>query len=358
MEIMQLSVRNGINTVEKFNLIDMKAAEKDISQTKALQEAGLYPKRFDMPLTIQFELTTNCNLKCRHCYNMSNERVYERTMTTGDWLKVVDDIIANGGIFQAIMSGGEPLLMGDGLFQIMDKLHEDGTSFVVISNGMLMDEKTVLKLKKYRFYWTQISIDGFTAEYHDWFRGVKGSWEKAVNAAFFLSKHGLPLKIAHCVTDQNVDDLENMVEMAYHLGASEIILGENMTSGRAAKNEDTIMAINSRCKLLEKIDTLRQKYQGKINVQRSMGLKSQIFQGINAVNTGCVLRPNGDVRLDCVAPFVIGNLFNNEFSKIWKIKADKAWKHPKVLEYYDSIDSLNNTSTLNINYVDKDFYID
>lgn len=30
-----------MNTVEKFNLIDMKAAEKDISQTKALQEAGL-----------------------------------------------------------------------------------------------------------------------------------------------------------------------------------------------------------------------------------------------------------------------------------------------------------------------------
>lgn len=122
-----------MNTAEKFNLMDMKATEKEVEQLKALQEAGLYPKRFDMPLTVQFELTTNCNLKCRHCYNMSNEKVYERTMTTEDWLKVVDNIIANGGIFQAIMSGGEPLLMGNGLFQIMDKLHDDGTSFVLIS---------------------------------------------------------------------------------------------------------------------------------------------------------------------------------------------------------------------------------
>lgn len=284
---------------EKISVIDRKSVEREVNQIKSLQEVGLYPKSFDMPLTLQFELTDKCNLKCRHCYNMSNERIYDRTMTVEDWLKVVDDVIANGGIFQAIMSGGEPLLLGDGLLQIMDKLHDDGTSFVIISNGMLMDEKMVLKLKKYRFYWTQISIDGYTAEYHDWFRGVKGSWQKAVNAAFYLSKHGLPLKIAHCVTSENMKDLEKMVEMAYHLGAAGIILGENMKSGRAAKNEDTLMDIDERSLLLERVQELQSKYQGKFSIQRSVTLKTQVYKMMNQPNTGCILRPNGDACRLC-----------------------------------------------------------
>ena len=110
---------------EKINCIDRKAAEKEIAEVKALQEAGLYPNRFDMPLTVQFELTEKCNLKCRHCYNMSNEKVYERTMTTENWLNVVDNIIANGGNFLVIMFGGEPLLTGGGLFSIMCKLQSE-----------------------------------------------------------------------------------------------------------------------------------------------------------------------------------------------------------------------------------------
>lgn len=342
---------------EKINCIDRKAAEKEIAEVKALQEAGLYPNRFDMPLTVQFELTEKCNLKCRHCYNMSNEKVYERTMTTENWLNVVDNIIANGGIFQAIMSGGEPLLMGDGLFQIMDKLHDDGTSFVLISNGMLMTDEIVRKLKKYRFYWVQISIDGFTAEYHDWFRGVKGSWQKAVDAAFYVSKHGLPLKIAHCVTESNFDDLENMVEMAYHLGASEIILGENMASGRAAKNRDTLMPVESKNKLIDKIGELQDRYSGRMGIQRSMGMKMSVYKGINNVNSSIILRPNGDLRLDCVAPFVIGNLFEDELSNIWRKKGIGAWQNTRIQEFYEAIDEITNTNSLNTNYVDKEILI-
>ena len=32
---------------------------------------GCYPKQFNFPLAIQFEVTSKCNLKCKHCYNRS-----------------------------------------------------------------------------------------------------------------------------------------------------------------------------------------------------------------------------------------------------------------------------------------------
>lgn len=71
---------------------------------------GLYPNRFSFPIGIQFELTSQCNLNCKHCYNNSSvERFSE--MRTQDWLNIVQDIIDHEGIFQCILSGGEHLLL-------------------------------------------------------------------------------------------------------------------------------------------------------------------------------------------------------------------------------------------------------
>lgn len=346
-----------MDLIDKLYRIDDSNVDKEINDICARQKSGFYPMSFDMPTVVQLELTTDCNLKCRHCYNRSNERVFPRTLTADDWKRVATDIVLNGGVFEVILSGGEPLLLGDHLFDIMDIFAEDGSSFVIISNGMLLKEEIAKKFLNYRFYWTQISIDGYNAEYHDYFRGVKGSHQKACNAAYYLSKNGLPLKIAHCVTNENKKDLEKMVKLAYQLGASAIILGENMKSGRAAKNDDTLMFEDEKNELYERIQELQILYSDKIKVERSANLKCQLKSGMSTPATGVVLRPNGDVRLDCVAPFVIGNLFDHSLSKIWKEKHKDCWKHPKVKEYYNSIDYRTNESNMIINYLDNDFVI-
>lgn len=44
---------------------DAKAIADEKKQIKRLQAAELYPRNFDFPLTLQFELTTHCNLFCK-----------------------------------------------------------------------------------------------------------------------------------------------------------------------------------------------------------------------------------------------------------------------------------------------------
>lgn len=39
-------------------------------------------------------------------------------------------IVKNGGVFECLLSGGEPLLLGDKLFEIMNILHNDGRYFL------------------------------------------------------------------------------------------------------------------------------------------------------------------------------------------------------------------------------------
>lgn len=338
--------------------IDSKRIREEKNRIEILQKLGMYPREFDYPLTLQFELTGKCNLVCKHCYNRSgdDDRSATTFMTPEKWCELSRQIVLDGGIFQCIISGGEPLLLGDKLFDIMDILHDDGTSFVIITNGFLLTKEKVERFKKYRFFWFQVSIDGSIPEIHDEFRGVKGSWEKAVNGALEVSQAGFPLVVAHTVTPQSMQYTEDMVKLAHSLGAGKIMIGEVLPSGRAIESNDIIFTLEQKNELFSIIDKLSKKYMGIISIERSMDLKTQMDHYSSSNNNGGIIRPNGDFRLDCMAPFIIGNVLQSPIKELWINKGKNAWSNPKVKDYISAVDE--NTQTSNIrNHVDTDILL-
>lgn len=335
---------------------DLKAAKDEAENLQALIAKNLYPEKFAMPLTLQFELTTHCNVHCRHCYNMSGDNNKNiDPMTPERWKNFARYLVERGGIFQCVISGGEPLLLGDDLFNIMDILHNDGTSFLVISNGLLMTPEKAKRFKKYRYKWFQISIDGVTASRHDEFRQRDGSYDKAVNAVFTLSSLGIPVMIAHSVTPENLHEVDDMCKLAYALGASGIILGEIMPSGRAFYDSERLILNREQKNILaEKIAENMQIYSGKMLVQRSSTAKIQLTRNVNEPNTGAIIRPNGDIRLDCTAPFVIGNILEDDFCEIWNKKAHGAWQNSEVIKYIESYEDFEDVNHERKNYFDAD----
>ncbi|WP_081348364.1 radical SAM protein [Selenomonas sp. KH1T6] len=342
--------------LKMYQKMDEEGVKEIKKRLEVLQKAGNYPTRMMYPVTLQFELTGQCNLACKHCYNRSGDQDRKTLMTADKWCELAQSIVDDGGIFQCIISGGEPLLLGDRLFDIMDILHDDGTSFVVISNGFLLTKEKVRRFTKYRFFWFQISLDGLTAEVHDAFRGVSGSWEKAVTGALELSQAGIPLVIAHTVTPKNLNQIEGMVDFAYRMGASEIIMGEVLPSGRAIGHDDIILSREERNCLYGQITDLGKKYRGKIAVKRSAGLKTQMERYVTEVNAGGIIRPNGDFRLDCMAPFIIGNVLHDTVKDLWINKGIDAWHTVQVKEFIDSIDAEQQTGNVR-NHVDDDILI-
>jgi len=345
------------NYVKIFQTHDINYLNKLKLETQRMQENATYPLSFEMPITIQFELTSKCNLKCLHCYNRSGENFINTTMTTESWLKLSKQIVKYGGIFQCILSGGEPFLLGEDLLKIMDILHSDGTSFVIISNGYYINDLWIKKLKKYRFYWMQISIDGSNETLHDNFRGVKGSWKKALDASLKISNAGFPLVIAHTVTPDNIDKLSDMAELAYYLGATSLIVGESLPSGRAYKNVEILLNENQKNYMYDQLTKLQELYGSKLEIQRSGSAKNQLMRYKIGPNIGLIVRPNGDMRLDCMAPFIIGNVLKDDFKKIWDEKGKVCWENPEINKLIDSIDELTNKSSYLTNYIDHDIIL-
>ncbi|MDR1458751.1 MAG: radical SAM protein [Bacteroidales bacterium] len=307
---------------------EQKQQKKAVDDQKKAIENGMYPSSFSMPLSLQFELTGRCNLKCRHCYNRSGDLPPD-TMTAERWKELSKEIIGHGGIFECVISGGEPLLLGNNLFDIMDILHSDGTVFMLITNGFLITQDIVNKLKKYRYRWIQISIDGSMAKIHDRLRQVSGSWEKAVHAALMLADAGIPLAIANTITPATIDDLPEMARFAYECGASSLITGEIFPSGRGAINGELLVNNTQRGRIWQLIEEQRNIYANRMLIQRSMSNRVQLESVCDLPMAGAIIRPNGDIRLDCIAPFVIGNVSAMPFYPQW-VKKTNSWLDEKV----------------------------
>lgn len=346
----------AVDLLRKYEKLDDKEIRDEHKRINQLIEAGAYPKEFRMPLILQFELTSKCNVYCKHCYNNSGENNHEDAMTPERWVEFSKWLVKHGGLFECILSGGEPLLLGDKLFEIMDILHKDGTVFLLITNGYLLDKQRVERLAKYNYKWLQVSIDGSDHAYHDTFRQKKGSWERAVQGALLVTNAGIPLTIAHCVSPGNLDKIDEMCDLAYSLGAASIMLGEINLSGRSSMNSELLLNNDQRRILLQKYEENSIKYAGKMLVQRSASAKHSAMRYLNTPNFGLIVRPNGDLRLDCMVPFVAGNILEEDFLSIWKNKGISCWDNPNVLDFISKYDTPDHNSLMT-NYVDADIYL-
>lgn len=302
----------------------------------AKQEAKLIPSLLEKPNGAQFELLYKCNQRCIHCYNQSG---MENNNTPGlsleEWKRIAKEM-GEMGIFQCIMSGGEPTLMGDGLFEIMDILHEYGVMFIVISNGMLINEEKMKRFSKYRYNWFQISIDGSRPEIHDYIRGAK-SFNKAIAAANLVKQAGIPLVIAHAVMKKNKDYLPEMIDLAYMLGATRIVTGPFSYMGRAVLNSEDIELTDEEIQEAYKIiDEKAGEYEGRMEVsiptEEVVSLRTKLAEP----NGVMLIRPNGDVKFDCVSPFKIGNVRENSIKEIWEV-GRQVHSHPRLIEYVNQI---------------------
>ncbi|MCL6748962.1 hypothetical protein DEM91_10120 [Prevotella sp. TCVGH] len=327
----------GIKTglLDEEHLAHAKALRHELKLRKKCPEEFI--EKFDSPINVQFELTSQCNQHCLMCYNQSGSGSANDDLNINQWIKIAEDL-ASVNVPQVIISGGEPTLLGDDLFKIMDIFHEIGSQFILITNGMLINEDNIHKFVKYDYVWMQFSIDGATESTHDYIRGAKGAFNKVVHAVALARAHGIPVGIASTIQKKNLNELSDLIDLAYYLGAFKHHLGEFMYTGRAIINKSKIELTGEDIIYIGK--TLKKKrveYAQEISIAKpfdpALNLRTHMCQPA----TGIVIRPNGEVRIDCQAPGRIGNVKEKNILDIWKDAGYKSWSHPKLLEYISKV---------------------
>src|SRR5688500_6829828 len=106
--------------------------------------------RESIPLTVTFEITLRCNLRCVHCYNFDRAQPYlltrrrDEELSDDEIVRILDQIRDEGCLFVAF-SGGEAL-SHPRLVDFVAHAARGGMIPTVKSNGTLLDENSARAL--------------------------------------------------------------------------------------------------------------------------------------------------------------------------------------------------------------------
>ena len=173
------------------------------------------------PFLVALNLTRRCNLRCAHCYLDAGTRSAEGPgeLATAGVMALLERIALLSDETMVVLTGGEPLLRPD-VEAIARHAADLGLMVVVGTNGVLLDERRVTALQAAGVRAVGISLDSLDPIYHDRFRGLPGAWRAALAGIDACRRSGLMFQIHFTVTDDNADELDDMIAFARDAGAA------------------------------------------------------------------------------------------------------------------------------------------
>jgi len=160
------------------------------------------------PRSVDIEITSRCNLRCRYCYFFDNPDSRYGDLPAAEWLKFIEEL-GSCSVMTVCLLGGEPFMRND-LPQIIEGIVRNRMRFSILTNGGLVDNDIAAFLKKTgRCESIQVSVDGSDPVTHDSCRG-EGSFEAAMRGIHFFMRHGLPVTVRMTLHRQNVKEIGNI----------------------------------------------------------------------------------------------------------------------------------------------------
>ena len=275
-------------------------------------------------MIISWNTTQQCNISCLHCYRDAGVRGVDE-LSTAEGKKLLAEIAA-AGFKIMIFSGGEPLMRPD-IYELIAYAAEVGLRPVVGTNGILLDQDTVRRLKAAGLLTAGISLDSCSREKHDWFRDQPGAWEQTMAGIQACWEGGLPFQIHTTVMDWNEGEIVNITDLAVELGAVAHHVFFLVPAGRGKEMEATTLKTAQYEALLGRIldkqtqvpielkPTCAPQFM-RIAQERNMAMR--FTRGCLAGTSYCVVLPNGDVHPCPYLPLRVGNVRETAFDEIWR----------------------------------------
>lgn len=287
-----------------------------------------YNKLINKPSVAHINITDRCNFSCQQCSIWKKQ--LKKELTTNEWVKIIKKIIKELNIRVIKFTGGEPLLRND-IFQLIEFCKKNKIFIGMSTNGYLINKRNAERLKKAGLNEVFISLDSIEEQKHDNLRRKKCSYKKAISALNLLKDSNIFVGIATVITNQNINELLNLVHFAKQNKLDSIFfqpLYQNF-----GKKHDPKWYLKS--KLLPKYDKrLVKSIDSLIEYQKKKGLIGNNIQQLEAFQqyfknpgkripkacktgtTDIAIDPYGNMLL-CFNLKPIGNLLENHPLELW-----------------------------------------
>lgn len=176
------------------------------------QKPELFSVDFDeRPFTIAWEITRACALACTHCRAEAQPRAHPDELDTDEALSLIDQI-ADLAPPILVITGGDPLMRRD-VFQLVERAVGRGLRVAVSpTTTVLASRERLARLAELGVQMIHVSVDGADAETHDAFRGVPGTFDRAIQTLEHLRDLGMPVQVGTTLARHNLHQMAAMAD--------------------------------------------------------------------------------------------------------------------------------------------------
>jgi radical SAM protein with 4Fe4S-binding SPASM domain len=156
-----------------------------------------------------WELTLECNMKCKHCGSRAG-KARGNELTVDECLDVAEQLV-DVGCEQVTFIGGEVFLFNR-WEKIARKLSDSDIYVNLITNGFLLGDEQIAQIKYAKLTNVGISLDGMENN-HNNMRNVNTSFKKVMEAFDIFKREDIPVAVVTSLVDSNFDDLGPMYDL-------------------------------------------------------------------------------------------------------------------------------------------------
>jgi pyrroloquinoline quinone biosynthesis protein E len=216
------------------------------------------------PLGLLAELTYRCPLGCPYCSNPVFSGPGGEELSTEEWIRVLGEG-AEMGVLHALFSGGEPVLRKD-LARLVAAAREKDLYTNLITSAIGLSRAKLVELKSAGLDSIQISFQSDDMAAADRIAGIPAH-QKKLEAARWVRELDLPLTVNVVLHRGNISRIEQLVNLAFRLGAHRLELAHTQYYGWALRNRKALLPTRPQVEEAARVaERAKAAFQGKIEI--------------------------------------------------------------------------------------------
>jgi len=318
--------------------MDIKLKLFELALRQKILGKGIKGKSFT-PQIVSYAVTRKCNLNCPHCHANAGKSEPDE-LSLREATRAIYEM-ADLGTEVIIFSGGEPLIRKNFVLKLTEYCSDLGIIPAILTNGTLLNGKTIEELKDAGILAIGIPLDFATPQRHDNFRGEFGTFNKAVRAIKACLNAGLMVIVTTMVLSDNFEEIPRLIDLLANIGVDQIVLYDFIQTGRGKNLGNITIDQHQHGRLLDLIYNVQAEkeifflvsggdplHPGLVlEMHRRDEIKppdKPLRQFLIQSSVGChaalhyfSFRPNGDVYPCPFLQISAGNFRKQSLSEIW-----------------------------------------
>jgi radical SAM protein with 4Fe4S-binding SPASM domain len=333
----------AINWHDSFNLISRLTPRRAWNAGKVLSSYYISkltgkPVQWGYPISISFEPTTSCNLRCPEC--PSGLRAFTRPtgMLQNDFFRQTIDQLSRDLLYLVFYFQGEPYL-NPAFLDMVKYASEKGIYTATSTNAHYLTEENARKTVESGLDRLIISIDGTTQDVYQQYR-VGGKLHKVLEGARNIVKWKKELKsktpfvfFQFLVVKPNEHQIEDVKRLAKEIGVDEVRF-------KTAQVYDYENDPNKLIPTISRFSRYRRNKQGEMEIKNSLNNHCWRLWHATVISWDGLVVP---CCFDKDAQHPLGDLKGKSFKEVWHNDKYKRFRE-QVLMGRKNIDICANCS--------------